>query len=100
MGSPANHDQGIEISHQGRGQKKKPETTGGGCIVRLGKLTLQSMDLEMLLSSNTDQLKHVVTVNSEIFVYAHENPAFQEILEHAVNTIDGRVVWQMCSLIY
>jgi N-acetylglucosaminyldiphosphoundecaprenol N-acetyl-beta-D-mannosaminyltransferase len=58
------------------------------------------MDLEMLLSSRTDQLKHVVTVNSEIFVYAHESPAFQQILERTVNTIDGRVVWQMCSLIY
>ena len=54
----------------------------------------------MLLASDTDELKHIVTVNAEIFDYAHEDPAFQEILRHTVNTIDGRVVWQMCSLIY
>ncbi|HTS08613.1 MAG TPA: WecB/TagA/CpsF family glycosyltransferase [Candidatus Eisenbacteria bacterium] len=58
------------------------------------------MDLDVLLSSDTNELKHIVTVNAEIFAYAHENPAFQEILKHTVNTIDGRVVWQMCSLIY
>jgi len=54
----------------------------------------------MLLSSESDKLKHIVTVNSEIFVYAHENPAFGEVLTRTVNTIDGRVVWQMCSLFY
>jgi N-acetylglucosaminyldiphosphoundecaprenol N-acetyl-beta-D-mannosaminyltransferase len=58
------------------------------------------MDLEMLLSSHTDDLKHIVTVNSEIFVYAHENTVFGDLLKHTINTIDGRVVWQMCSLLY
>jgi|ERR1700678_856442 len=70
------------------------------CAVRLGKVLLQSMDLDELLSADNDELKHVVTVNSEIFVYAHENPAFESVLKSTVNTIDGRVVHFFCSLLY
>lgn len=80
--------------------KKNSEIVPGGCEVRLGKLALRSMEMETLLSTDTDQLKHVVTVHAEIFTYAHENPVFEEVLKHTVNTIDGRVIWQVCSLIY
>jgi len=80
--------------------KKNSEAAGKGNVVRLGKVALHSMDMESLLSTETNQLKHVVTVHSEIFAYAHENPAFEEVLRHTVNTIDGRVVWQLCSLLY
>jgi N-acetylglucosaminyldiphosphoundecaprenol N-acetyl-beta-D-mannosaminyltransferase len=58
------------------------------------------MDMELLLSSDNSELKHVVTVNAEIFAYAHENLAFQELLKRTINTIDGRVIWQMCSVLY
>jgi N-acetylglucosaminyldiphosphoundecaprenol N-acetyl-beta-D-mannosaminyltransferase len=77
-----------------------PTTSGRACAVRLGKLLLQSMDTQDLLTNRGDGLKHIVTVNSEIFVYAHENPAFQDILERTVNTIDGRIVQFLCSLFY
>jgi len=70
------------------------------CAVRLGKVLLQSLDVDELFSSESDELKHVVTVNSEIFVYAHENPAFEAILKRTVNTIDGRIVHFLCSLLY
>jgi N-acetylglucosaminyldiphosphoundecaprenol N-acetyl-beta-D-mannosaminyltransferase len=75
-------------------------TSDRACAVRLGKVLLQSMDTHDLLINRGDGLKHVVTVNSEIFVYAHENPAFQNILERTVNTIDGRIVQFLCSLFY
>lgn len=80
--------------------KKNSENADAGCVVRFGKVDLQSMDMESLLSTRTDHLKHVVTVHAEIFAYAHENPAFEEVLKHTVNTIDGRVIWQICSMIY
>lgn len=70
------------------------------CAVRLGKILLQSMDVDELLSSRDNQLKHVVTVHSEIFVYAHENTAFEAILQRTVNTIDGRIILLLCSLLY
>src|SRR5215472_2514792 len=73
---------------------------GEPCAVRFGKILLQSMDTEDLLSSDNDRLKQVVTVHAEIFSYAHENPAFESILKHTVNTIDGRVIHHMCSMLY
>ena len=70
------------------------------CAVRLGKILLQSVNVEELLSSSSNELKHIVTVNSEIFVYAHENTALEAILQRTVNTIDGRIVHFVCSLLY
>lgn len=67
------------------------------CSVRLGKVSLQSMEIDELLSGCGKSLKHVVTVHSEIFVYAHENASFNELLKHTVNTIDGRIVHLFCS---
>jgi N-acetylglucosaminyldiphosphoundecaprenol N-acetyl-beta-D-mannosaminyltransferase len=77
--------------------------TGPGaepCAVRLGRIRLQSVDLESLLSNSGSELKHVVTVHSEIFVCAHEDPAFEAILKRTVNTIDGRIIQFWCSLLY
>lgn len=79
---------------------KGPQANNQACAARLGKILLQSMDTEDLLSNRGSVLKHVVTVNSEIFVYAHENPGFQTILKRTVNTIDGRIVQLLCSLFY
>lgn len=73
---------------------------GEACAVRFGKVLLQSMDVDQLLSNSGNELKHVATVNSEIFAYAHENPAFEAILQRTVNTIDGRIVLFLCSLLY
>jgi N-acetylglucosaminyldiphosphoundecaprenol N-acetyl-beta-D-mannosaminyltransferase len=70
------------------------------CSVRLGKISLQSVDIDDLLSTTGSGLKHIVTVNSEIFVYAHEDAAFEAILRNTVNTIDGRIVQLLCSLFY
>lgn len=70
------------------------------CTVRLGKVSLHSMDVDQLLSNSGSELKHIVTVHAEIFSYAHENPAFEAILKRTVNTIDGRIVYLLCSLLY
>jgi len=70
------------------------------CTVRLGRILLQSVGVDELLSSRSDELKHIVTVNSEIFVYAHEDAAFEAILKRTVNTIDGRIVHFLCSILY
>ncbi len=79
---------------------KSSQKSAPRCAVRLGKLTLQSMELDELLSNERNELKHVVTVNSEIFVYAHEHPEFESVLKNTVNTIDGRIVHLISSLIY
>jgi N-acetylglucosaminyldiphosphoundecaprenol N-acetyl-beta-D-mannosaminyltransferase len=78
----------------------RPYSTIDACAIRLGKIVLQSLDIDQLLSSDGCELKHVVTVNSEIFVYAHENKELETILKHSVNTIDGRVLQFLCSLLY
>lgn len=70
------------------------------CAVRLGKLMLHSMDMDELLSNKGNKLKHVVTVHSEIFVHAHESAEYEEILSQSVNTIDGRIVHLLCSVLY
>jgi N-acetylglucosaminyldiphosphoundecaprenol N-acetyl-beta-D-mannosaminyltransferase len=69
------------------------------CAVRLGKLVLHSMDFDELFSTHESKLKHVVTVHSEIFAYAHETPAFETILKRTINTIDGRIVQLLCSIL-
>ena len=46
------------------------------------------------------EFSHVVTVNAEIFVMAHENPRLQNLLTTTLNTIDGRVLRFICMLLY
>jgi len=70
------------------------------CEIRVGKIWLHSMPLDELFSSHRNELKHIVTVHSEIFVAAHENPAFEAILQRTVNTIDGRILHFLCSSLY
>jgi exopolysaccharide biosynthesis WecB/TagA/CpsF family protein len=78
----------------------KSHNSLNSCAVRVGKVWLHSLPLDELLSSNGDELKHIATVHSEIFVAAHENPAFEAILQGTVNTIDGRVLHFLSSLLY
>jgi N-acetylglucosaminyldiphosphoundecaprenol N-acetyl-beta-D-mannosaminyltransferase len=75
-------------------------SAGEACAVRMGKIRLQSMDIDRLLSTGGSELKHVVTVNAEIFTYTHENPALESVLRRTVNTIDGRIVHLLSSLLY
>jgi N-acetylglucosaminyldiphosphoundecaprenol N-acetyl-beta-D-mannosaminyltransferase len=82
------------------GRQAAVPSAGDACAVRMGKLRLQSMEIDQLLSSGGSELKHVVTVNAEIFTYAHENPALEAVLMRSVNTIDGRIVHLLSSLLY
>ncbi len=59
---------------------------------KLGKIRLVSAPPAEIFDLGHDGICHVVTVNSEIFVLAHENPRYLEVLDAAVNTIDGRVI--------
>jgi N-acetylglucosaminyldiphosphoundecaprenol N-acetyl-beta-D-mannosaminyltransferase len=77
-----------------------PQFLDRGCAVRLGKVLLHSVGNEELLSSNSHELKHIATVHAEMFVCAHENPAFEPVLQRTINTIDGRIVHFLCSFLY
>jgi N-acetylglucosaminyldiphosphoundecaprenol N-acetyl-beta-D-mannosaminyltransferase len=70
------------------------------CAVRVGKIFLHSMPLSELFSTHRDELKHIVTVHSEIFVAAHENATFEALLKRTVNTIDGRILHFLSSVLY
>src|SRR5579862_2718519 len=70
------------------------------CTVCLGKLTLHSLTVAELFSNHSEELKHIATVHSEMFVYAHENAAFGALLRRTVNTIDGRPIHFLCSFLY
>lgn len=65
----------------------------------LGKLRLVSMSPQRLFRHSGEMLCHVVTVNAELFVLAHENPEYGEVLASAVNVIDGRVVQWIAALL-
>jgi N-acetylglucosaminyldiphosphoundecaprenol N-acetyl-beta-D-mannosaminyltransferase len=72
-----------------------------GCLgLRCGRLELFSVPLEYLFMPRGRLFTHVVTVNAEIFVLAHEDQRFAEILAKTVNTIDGRVLHGICKLLY
>lgn len=60
--------------------------------LRLGRLSLVSMEPQELFEVTEPGLRHVVTVNAEIFVMAHERPAYEAVLAHTWNVIDGRPV--------
>jgi N-acetylglucosaminyldiphosphoundecaprenol N-acetyl-beta-D-mannosaminyltransferase len=65
---------------------------------RLGRLALQTWQLEDLLRVPPGEFRHVVTVNAEIFVLAHEVAAYGELLSRTINVIDGRVVQQLVRI--
>jgi len=91
----------LVLSPKQRTVRATPSNSANhACAVRLGKVLLYSMPVDQLLSSSSFQLRQIVTVNSEIFVYAHENAAFQTILNQTINTIDGRILQLLCSLFY
>ena len=66
---------------------------------RLGRLTLRSMEPAELFHVTEPGLRHVVTVNAEIFVLAHERPAYGALLERTWNTIDGRPLQWLAGLL-
>jgi N-acetylglucosaminyldiphosphoundecaprenol N-acetyl-beta-D-mannosaminyltransferase len=76
------------------------DKAAAGHVLRCGKLHLWSVPLEYLFMPRTERFTHVVTVHGEIFVLAHENQRFAEILAKTVNTIDGRVLHGICKLLY
>lgn len=70
-----------------------------GSLFRCGELKLISAPPALLFDTNAEFL-HVVTVNAEIFVLAHENQRLRSILESTVNTVDGRILQAICRLLY
>ncbi len=49
-----------------------------------------SLRPEELFQVVEPSLRHVVTVNAEVFVLAHENALYGQILRESINTIDGQ----------
>jgi len=68
-------------------------------VLRCGEVRLFSLARERLFAGGADFV-HVVTVNAEIFVMAHENERLKRLLETTVNTVDGRVLQWICALLY
>jgi N-acetylglucosaminyldiphosphoundecaprenol N-acetyl-beta-D-mannosaminyltransferase len=82
---------------------KQAEVSNGdnGCLkLKCGRMNLFSVPLEYLFMPRREQFTQVVTVHAEIFVLAHEDRRFAEILTKTVNTIDGRVLHGICKLLY
>ena len=69
-------------------------------LLSCGAIELYSLTPEQLLDRSCDSFRHVVTVNAEIFVYAHMHPKLERILQGTINTIDGRILQALCKLIY
>ena len=65
---------------------------------RLGQLAFVSVDSSSLFTVPPGHFRHVVTVNAEIFVYAHEDLRFGRLLQRTTNTVDGRIVQLLCGI--
>jgi N-acetylglucosaminyldiphosphoundecaprenol N-acetyl-beta-D-mannosaminyltransferase len=65
---------------------------------RLGRLRFASLAPAQLFQIVEPGLRHVVTVNAEIFVLAHEDPAYEALLGRTLNTVDGRPVQWLVAL--
>jgi exopolysaccharide biosynthesis WecB/TagA/CpsF family protein len=76
------------------------KSNGDGHNLRCGRLRLFSVPLEYLFAPSPNELKIVVPTNAEVYVLAHEDRRFAEILTQTVNTIDGRVLQGICKLLY
>ena len=79
---------------------KMYKSNGDSHSLRCGRLHLFSVSLEYLFTPQTTELRMVVPTNAEVFVLAHEDERFAEVLTNAVNTIDGRVLQGICKLLY
>ena len=79
---------------------KTREERSSGHVLQCGKVRLWSVPLEYLFVPPPGGFNHVVTVNAEIFVLAHQDPKLGDILNNAVSTIDGRNLQGICKLLY
>lgn len=84
------------------GQTARVDCPPGGevTVVRCGGVRLWSAPPGFIFQPREGLLSHIVTVNAEIFVYAHEDPNLWAILEDTTNTIDGRVLQWLCKGLY
>jgi N-acetylglucosaminyldiphosphoundecaprenol N-acetyl-beta-D-mannosaminyltransferase len=94
---------GYQRRTPGEGVVRRTETTNGrnDCLrLRCGRVNLFSVPLDYLFTGNATEFRFVVPTNAEVFVLAHEDRRFNEILANTVNTIDGRVLQAICKLLY
>jgi N-acetylglucosaminyldiphosphoundecaprenol N-acetyl-beta-D-mannosaminyltransferase len=68
-------------------------------MLNCGKINLRSLPPERLFAGNGRFLQ-ITPVNAEVFVLAHENRQFENILKSTINVVDGRVLQWICKLLY
>jgi N-acetylglucosaminyldiphosphoundecaprenol N-acetyl-beta-D-mannosaminyltransferase len=66
---------------------------------RVGRLQLMSLEPRELLLYRDRLPLHVVTVNAEIFVMAHEDPEYLALLNQTFNTVDSRPLQWLAALL-
>jgi len=64
-----------------------------------GALNLISLSPDSLFQGNGRFLQ-ITPVNAEVFVLAHENPEFRELVRSTLNVVDGKVLQWICKLLY
>ena len=80
--------------------EKMYESNGNDHSFTCGRIQLYSVPLQYLFEPSATEFRFVVPTNAEVFVLAHEDPKFAEVLSKTVNTIDGRVLQGICKLLY
>jgi N-acetylglucosaminyldiphosphoundecaprenol N-acetyl-beta-D-mannosaminyltransferase len=68
--------------------------------LKCGDIKLHSVSLESLFDANGNGFRQVVSVNGEVFVYAHTDQRLKQIMRETINPIDGRVLQGICKLLY
>ena len=70
-------------------------------LFQCGGLQLASLSADELFAGRKDGgFLQIVPVNAEVFVMAHQDPALGCLLRRTVNTVDGRVLQWLCSVLY
>lgn len=88
---------GVEFEGVRESASEKADT---GRVLRSGDVHLWSVPLEFLYKPRGERFTHIVSVNGEVFVLAHEDQKLADIMIKTVNTIDGRVLQGICKLLY
>jgi N-acetylglucosaminyldiphosphoundecaprenol N-acetyl-beta-D-mannosaminyltransferase len=88
---------GVELKGVTGNVVEKAET---GNVLRCGEISLWSVTLEFLYKPSPERFTHIVSVNGEVFVIAHENQRLADIMTKTVNTIDGRILQGICKTLY
>jgi N-acetylglucosaminyldiphosphoundecaprenol N-acetyl-beta-D-mannosaminyltransferase len=95
-----NESNGLgELKHGSRGHASADSMRNEMSLFKCGRINMISLSPDSLFAGNGRFLQ-ITPVNAEVFVLAHENRKFGDLLQSTINVVDGRVLQLICKLLY